>query len=224
MKSHCNIRVRSVGAFTLVELLVVIAIIGVIASLVIAGAGASSTKKMEKQTVAQMEKIKTAISRFHDTYGTYPPSDPNATDHRVNTLFYELTGTQYLPDTGTPANSQYRSAFDPTHSLTSAQVQSTFGSRVAGIVNNKPAAETPPTFLSFGSDSEYKKTTSGVYLLQVPAKKPNVLSNPSVSADGLNYWYYRAYPANGYNPSSYDLWAVIPGKGTDTNIVGNWKR
>jgi prepilin-type N-terminal cleavage/methylation domain-containing protein len=217
-------RHRVPTAFTLVELLVVIAIIGVIASLVIAGAGASSTKKMQKQTAAFMAKLELAIEGFKGTYGTYPPTDPNASDHRVNTLFYELTGTHYLPDTGTPANSVYRSVFDARHALTSGQIQSIFGNRVAGIVNNHPAGTNPSPFLTLDSDSEYYRTSGGVYLLQVPAKKPTTLADPAVSNDGLNFWYYRAYPANGYNPTSYDLWAVIPGKGKDTNVVGNWKR
>ena len=211
-------------AFTLVELLVVISIIGVIAGLVVAAAGSSSIKKMEKQTAAQMAKIEIAIESFKGTYGTLPPTAPTATDHRINTLFYELSGTHYIPDAVTSANSVYRSIFDPTHSLTSAAVQGTFGNAVAGIVNNHVVTSNPAPFIEFKTSAEYAKVTGGIYLLQVPAKKPAVLTNPSVSNDGLNFWYYRAYPANGYNPTGYDLWAVIPGKGRDTNVVSNWKR
>jgi len=224
MKQNLKTRGREIAAFTLVELLVVIAIIGVVASLVIAAAGTSSTKKMQKQTTAMMAKLELAIESFKGTYGTYPPSDPTVTDHRVNTLFYELTGAHYLPDTVTPANSVYRSIFDPTHSMTTAMLQANFGNRIAGFVNNHAATTNPAPFLTFNSDTEYKKVSSGIYLLQVPTKKPTTLADPSVSNDGLNFWYYRAYPANGYNPNSYDLWAVIPGKGAETNIVGNWKR
>lgn len=206
-------------AFSLVELLVVMAIIGVVAALVVAAAGQSSVKKAEKQTTAQMAKLEIALESFQGTYGTYPPTDPNASDHRINTLFYELTGTHYLPATTT-----YRSIFDPTHSLTSATIQSTFGSAVAGIVNNHNTSTNPTPFIQFQSSDEYYKVTGGIYLLQVPTKKPKKIKNPTISNDGLNFWYYRAYPANGFNPTTYDLWAVIPGKGQETNVVANWKR
>jgi hypothetical protein len=63
--------------------------------------------------------------------------------------------------------------------------------------------------------------------LQVPAQKPdtNDTSNVPVQDMGPNVWLYRAYPADGHNPKTYDLWAEIKKKNAGTNalIIGNWK-
>ena len=52
--------------------------------------------------------------------------------------------------------------------------------------------------------------------LQVPAEHPA----PAVT---VNVWRYRAYPAGGHNPKTYDLWAEIKQRGPGTNFIKNWK-
>lgn len=215
---------RPVRAFTLVELLTVISIIGVIAALVVAVLPAAKRKKDEAAVKAQHAKLLTQIEDYKQKFGTYPPDDPAwaATRPAWNPLAYELGGTRR-------SGVNFVSELDPTHTITTvgpAQLNSYFGAQLAGFVNASANATTrAKSFLGAvggsGQSATYVYLTNGVpgmpaaMFLQVPAEHP---------AGGNNVWRYRAYPANGHNPKSFDLWAEYGKTGSGrTNIHGNWR-
>ena len=61
-------------AFTLVELLVVIAILGILMSLVMAGAQAARRRAAVTKAKATIASMDTAIAMYQSDMGTYPPS------------------------------------------------------------------------------------------------------------------------------------------------------
>lgn len=213
---------RPVRAFTLVELLTVISIIGVIAALVVAVLPAAKRKKDEAAVKAQHAKLVLAIEDYKKQFGTYPPTPPGlaATNAHWNPLAYELGGTRR-------SGVNFASELDPTHVVTTvgpAQVNAYFG--LAGFVNASVNATTrAKSFLGAvggsGQNATYIYLTNGTpgmpaaMFLQVPAEHP---------AGGNNVWRYRAYPTDGHNPKSFDLWAEYGKTGSGrTNTYGNWR-
>src|SRR5438034_399650 len=90
---------RSERAFTLIELLVVIAIIGILASLIVGLAGLAGRRSKESRVKAELAQYVTAIDKFKDQFGYYPPDNVISmsaagtnVDSAINPLFYELTG------------------------------------------------------------------------------------------------------------------------------------
>jgi len=84
---------RQSAAFTLIELLVVIAIIGLLAALIVGGAGIASVKARTYRVQAERDALITAIEQYKQHKGYYPPD--NTTNTGVNALYYELTGTVF---------------------------------------------------------------------------------------------------------------------------------
>ncbi|NBV20831.1 MAG: hypothetical protein EBS05_02390 [Proteobacteria bacterium] len=97
-----------------------------------------------------------------------------------------------------------------------------------GFVNAAPNTATKPRYvlpLQVGTSKTADIAmidftgTGPMMFLRVPADHP--LANTTVP---INTWRYRAYPAAGHNPKSYDLWAEIKQSGGGTNIIGNWTK
>lgn len=203
-------------AFTLIELLVVISIIGIIAAMVVAVIPAASRKRDEAAAKAQLAKIETALEDYRKKFGTYPPDNPIVASNAPywNPLAYELGGLRR-------AGVNFIAECDPGHTVTPPMfggVGSYFG--LAGFVNADPARAKSFLSLKGGTSktADYVLLTNGTpglpaaMFLQVAAEHPS---------GSVNVWRYRAYPVNGRNPKSYDLWAEIKGK-AGTNIIGNW--
>ena len=223
MNAHYSRR-KQATAFTLVELLVVIAIISVIAGLVVGVAGSSSQKKTRLQTLAEMQKIQAALEVYKQKVGTYPQAPRRIPI--VNPLFYELTGVKYTNASGTHV---YTSMQAPNHLLTSAQVNSYFG--LPGFANfvDETAGNNMEILLPLTPKQYGQLNGSGPYLLKVPAKVPKVTATNVHGFNNLwktnteNYWQYRAYDPNGYNPQGYDLWAELPGRDAQSvEVVSSW--
>jgi len=62
------------GGFTLVELLVVVAILGILASLIAAGAQSARRRGAVTKAKATIGALETAIAMYHGDMGMYPPS------------------------------------------------------------------------------------------------------------------------------------------------------
>jgi prepilin-type N-terminal cleavage/methylation domain-containing protein len=206
---RCKFTGPGMRGFTLIELLVVISIIGIVAGLVLGAAALAGGKKTVMMTTAELKSIELALETFKGKHGEFPRTP--GSNPLVNQLFYELTGVNYIPDT-TP---YYRSVVDPGHQLTIAQINNAFS--VPGFLNNIDTNSTTEGMINLNPQQYGKLNGTDVYLLVVPAKP---VGN---STNRVNYWRYKAYDPNGYNPTSYDLWAEIPAKNTlETNIIGNW--
>ena len=63
-----------VPGFTLVELLVVVAILGILASLIAAGAQAARRRGAVTKAKSTIAALETAIAMYHGDMGAYPPS------------------------------------------------------------------------------------------------------------------------------------------------------
>lgn len=202
-------------AFTLVELLMVIGIIGLIVGMTVGLVATTGPKKAAAATAAQMGKIQIALESYKKKFGTYPPDEPNwaSTNAHWNSLAYELGGVRNV-------SPNFVAERDPSHVVTPAMLVSYFN--LPGFVNQKTGGS-PEVFLNLkgsGLSADFAVLTNGsglpaVMLLQVPAEHP--------AGGAANVWRYRAYPANGHNPKSYDLWAEIKLKGGGTNFIKNWK-
>ncbi|MEN9572390.1 MAG: hypothetical protein RL514_245 [Verrucomicrobiota bacterium] len=204
-------------AFTLIELLVVIAIIGIVAAMTVGVIASASSKRDESAAKAQLAKIQTALEDYKKKFGSYPPDEPTwaAANPFWNPLAYELGGMRR-------AGLNFVAESDPNHTVTPTMLSSYFS--LSGFVNQD--ATRAKSFLNLkggsGKNADFVLLTNSapglppaVMLLQVAAEHPS----PSQT---VNVWRYRAYPANGHNPKSYDLWAELKKKG-GTNIIGNWK-
>lgn len=212
---------RNPEAFTLIELLVVISIIGLVASMIVVGIGAVKYKKWESGTRAQLAKLELALESYKSAFGSYPPDDPltAAAMPHWNPLAYELGGVRR-------SGVNYTSESDPTHTVTPAMLTSYFN--LGGLVNAQPAGASKHKYalnllrIGTGKSADAVFITNGVagipaaMFLQVPGDHPDPTQT-------INVWRYRAYPAGGHNPKTYDLWAELKQKGTGTNIIGNWK-
>ncbi|MFA6544137.1 MAG: type II secretion system protein [Limisphaerales bacterium] len=210
---------RETWAFTLVELLVVISIIGVVAALVVGGVRAASGKRDEAAVKAKLAKLVLAIEAYKGKNGFYPPDNPaNALAFPYwNPLAYELSGVRV-------SGANFIPEADPTHTITPAILTGYFS--LTGLANTGKNTATKPRYsLSLvggpGKNADFVFLTNGTpglpaaMLLQVPAEHP--------AGGAANVWRYRAYPAGGHNPKSFDLWAEYKRSGGGTNILGNWR-
>jgi prepilin-type N-terminal cleavage/methylation domain-containing protein len=234
MKNHQSVENRKskIGnAFTLIELLVVIAIIAVLAGFTIPVMKSVKRTQYISHTKAEMGLLETAIQRYHDAYGFYPPGNPNYNPNNSATssqamfspLYFELLGTTNS-NPSNPNNGTYYT-LDASASISGDQNTMTNGLGVGGFINcTKSTAEDAIPAKSFLSglkpnqfNSNFTNNTFQVTVLLGSVGGPD--PNYPASSPGLNPWRYVSPGVN--NPNSYDLWIqlVISGK---TNLVCNW--
>jgi prepilin-type N-terminal cleavage/methylation domain-containing protein len=211
-------------AFTLIELLVVISIIAVLAGFSFPVLQAVKKRQYISKTQAEMGLLVTAIQRYHDSLGFYPPSNPN--DPMFSPLYFELLGTTINSVSGNYQTLD-GSAFISTNSVT---MQNGFG--VSGFINcTKPgSAEDAPAAKPFVADlkpnqfgvniTNSDKVVPGipVALLLGTVGGPDPNYHP-LNASGLNPWRYVSPGVN--NPNSYDLWIQLSISGKKY-LICNW--
>ena len=220
MKNHQTAGSRH--AFTLVELLIVIAIIGVLAAFMIPVMRSVKRTQYISHTKAEMALLETAIQRYHDAYGFYPPSNPNYPavpgDAMFSPLYFELLGT-------TNKNGTTYQTLDGSASINASSVTSGFG--VGGFINCSKvgSSEDAPAAKNFLPDLKTKQfgsniTNNGipVTLLLGSVGGPDQNYQP-LGASDLNPWRYVSPGVN--NPNSYDLWIQLSING-QTNLICNW--
>jgi len=219
-------------AFTLIELLVVISIIGVLAGFSFPVLKAVKKTQYLNHTKAELALIETAIQRYHDAYGFYPPGNPNypavPSDAMFSPLYFELLGT-------TNNNHVYQtldgSAQINDNTLPAPNVTGGFG--VGGFINcskvgsseDAPAAKNflpglKPKQFGINIINQFNFPNVPVALLLGSVGGPDQNYQPLGVVDE-NPWRYVSPGVN--NPNSYDLWIqlVISGK---TNLICNWSK
>jgi len=203
------------GAFTLVEMLTVIAIMGIVAGLVVTGVKSVGKKRDFNKVETQLTGLKLALEHYKDKFGSYPQDNPASTI--TNALFYELSGTVFADNPGNPTLSTF-TVINGAQVITSSNAQLAFGA--AGFVNTHANRQNVKTFLPELNANEHGEISSApsIEVLKVSVKGP-VMHGTN---NDVNPWHYvSTNPTN--NPGRYDLWAEIL-IGSETNIIGNWKR
>jgi len=214
------------GAFTLIELLVVIAVIAILAGLILATAGIGSSTGRKKRVEAERDALITAIQRFKQDKGYYPPDNPNSTV--LSPLFYELTG---MVATLNPANGSPVSFKSP---VTAEVFQQTdlpglFG--IQGFVNSSADPTQVRNYFDkisiggrtwtfpSGVATSPSYTLFGIGVKGPPAEEMHATNGAIISP----FNYKSTNPAN--NPDSYDLWIdVTYGGGGKNNRISNWSK
>lgn len=193
--SGASRRSRSCAAFSLIEMLVVIGIIGLVAALVVGGAGHFRETSVRAKVQTELKQLENAIDLYHKKYGFYPQSHGSEDSTITNPdparapLYYELTGISA-----------------PAAVLPYFQVK--------GIVNEL-GKEGQDFFPNIGVEGKnYKIVDQATQALGLTVGYPG--------PDGdINRWrYVSKNPTN--NTESYDLWAEVQVGGKKI-VIGNWK-
>lgn len=187
---------RSQAGFSLIEMLVVIGIIGLVAALVVGGAGHFRETSVRARVQTELKQVENAIDLYHKKYGFYPQSHGSVNsattpDPAKAPLYYELTGVAASP------------AMFPYF-------------QVKGVVNEAgPGKEGQNFFPNIGVEGKnYKIVDQATQALGLTVGYPG--------PDGdVNRWrYVSKNPTN--NTESYDLWAEVEVGGKKI-VIGNWK-
>ncbi|MFM2081981.1 MAG: hypothetical protein RL380_672 [Verrucomicrobiota bacterium] len=207
-------RNRQVGGFTLIEMLVVIAIIGILASMIVAGASIASRKSKLTRVKVQLTRLESAIEAYQKQRGYFPPD--NSANSQTNTLYYELSGTTF-----NPADTEKTYTTLDGHDVITANAAFKTSLNVEGIQNASAGkgkaddAASAENYLKLKATEVETVTTIGgvtLKLLDVPVE--------GVNKSDINPWHYNSHnPTN--SAEGFDLWAefLIGGK---TNLIGNW--
>jgi len=213
------------NAFTLIELLVVISIIGVLAGFTLAILGSVKKSQYISHTKAELGLLETAIQRYHDAYGFYPPSNPGypaaTNDAMFSPLYFELLGTTNN-NPGNPNNGTYYT-LDSSASISGNPNTMTNEIGVGGFINyskfssneDAPAAK---NFLPGLKPRQIGTNSLGATLLLGSVGGPDQNYQPLGVSD-LNPWRYVSPGVN--NPNSYDLWIQLQISGKKY-LVCNW--
>jgi prepilin-type N-terminal cleavage/methylation domain-containing protein len=212
-------KLRTRMAFTLIELLVVISIIGLLAALIVSGAGYATVYGRKSRVQAERQALETAINQYKGDKGYYPPDNTNNT--AKSALYYELTGA--IPTNNpSPGFVGVNREFLTTNNLYS--LFNTFG-----IVNSSgdPGNPAKNYFSAAGKStrtgSYYVSGNSGatytVFGVPVPPGSPTVLGILATGS-AVNPWnYVSSNPTN--NASEFDLWMDVEWR-QKTNRISNW--
>jgi len=217
--------IRARRAFTLIELLIVISVIVLLAGLTFPAVRAARLSVMRSRARSEMSQIETAIERYKDRLGFYPPDNPipavNPNNWAMNQLYYELLGTTNI---GTAAAPIYLT-LDGSAQVKASDFSSAFGPSVTGFMNCARATrgDDPVNAMSFLTDLKpgqrmvlTNKTGDPLCTILVCG-----LEGPqALSSGGVNPWRYNSSSPR-YNTKSFDLWIDVIA-GNKTNRICNW--
>jgi prepilin-type N-terminal cleavage/methylation domain-containing protein len=217
-------RFTSLRAFTLIELLVVIGVIAVLAALTFPAVQGVKRSAIRTRAFNEMTQVETAIERFQQKLGYYPPDNPG--NWALPPLYYELLGTTNV---GTK-NAPIYVTLDGSARIKGSDLSlpTTFGPGVTGFVNcNQPGKGDDlagaMAFLTGLKPNQFMAVTNApsaplISLLGSALDGPLVCK--SDTGVKLNPWRYNSSSPR-YNPKTYDLWIDVT-VGDQTNRICNW--
>ncbi len=207
-------------AFTLIELLIVISVIALLAGLTFPAVRAARLSVMRARVRSEMIQVETAIERYKDKLGYYPPDNPN--NWARNQLYYELLGTTNI---GTVAAPVYVTL---DGSATISDLKAAFKLGVTGFMNCARPGRSDDTpnampFLSNLKPGQIMLLTNITHpqlctILVCALEGPSDPSNPGLT--GVSAWRYNSSSPH-FNPKSFDLWIDVLAGGK-TNRISNW--
>jgi len=214
---------RAARAFTLIELLVVLAVIGLLAALTFPALRAAKLSMLRARAKSEMTQIETAIERYKDRFGHYPPDNrisANPDPYALNQLYYELLGT-------TNSSGVFQT-LDGSAQIADGSLPAVFGPNVTGFLNcartGGDEAVNAVSFLKGLKPGQFLAITNGTSpdpvctVLGANLDGPLVYQNKILAK--LNPWRYNSSsPTN--NPNSFDLWIDVDAGGK-TNRICNW--
>lgn len=213
----------TIHAFTLIELLMVITVIGILAGLVVGLAPLATQKSKINRVQAELAELVTAIERYKDELGFYPPDSRAAANEplnaAVNGLFYELIGTVQEGDFFSPLNGHAPVSVSTIKQYFNAE----------GFANASTDRSRVKSFLVGLSESQRGEISDDpdVDVLLSPVEWNSKwnrygLAPPVSEQPTLNPWRYDASSPDRHNRNSFDLWTVIV-LGNEVRVIGNWK-
>ena len=213
---------RAARAFTLIELLIVVSVIALLAALTFPAVRGAKLSVMRSRARSEMTQIETAIERYKDKVGYYPPDNP--TNWAMNQLYYELLGTTNI---GTAAAPVY-TTLDGSAQVKASDFGNAFGPKVTGFMNCARAgrgddAPSAMSFLTSLKPGQVMMLTnpSGAQLCTIlvcALDGPPALA--SAGGGKVNPWRYNSSSPR-YNTKSFDLWIDVMA-GNKTNRISNW--
>lgn len=197
------------SGFTLIEIMTVTAIIGVISAFLFAGISKASSWSKISRTKAELAKIEAAIDSYKAYKAIYPPANGNTNTPEIAPLFYELSGTIFLPP------DKYE-MLKGTEVILSSQISYIFN--IGGFVNASTEPSEVREIIPIIRDKESKSIHKivNIQLLVVSVEGPKY-----ELTIGINPVCYRSPGDN--NQSTYDLWADIK-VGKNYYRICNWQR
>lgn len=225
MNTGFGVRNNTRRAYTLVELLVVMSVIAVLAALTfpaVRGVRISMTRARAKSELIQME---TAIERYKDKFGHYPPDAriaANADPYALNQLYYELLGTTNVTIGGVA----YYQTLDGSAQIPADPntLKNVFGPSVAGFMNcartGGEEAVNAMGFLRGLKPSQFLAVDTPAAFTALGSGLEGSLMYQANSGLKINPWRYNvSSPTN--NVKSFDLWIDVMA-GEKTNRICNW--
>jgi type II secretory pathway pseudopilin PulG len=200
---------------------VVIGVIAVLAALTFPAVQGVKRQAIRTRAFNEMTQIETAIKRFHQKLGYYPPDNPG--NWAIPPLYYELLGTTNVGTTAAPVYV----TLDGSARIAASDLAATFFN-VSGFVNcSRPGRgdDVPgaTSFLTGIKPNQFMPVTNGsssaIYsLLGSALDGPQVCKSDTGAK--LNPWRYNSSSPR-YNPNSYYLWIDVT-VGSQTNRICNW--
>jgi prepilin-type N-terminal cleavage/methylation domain-containing protein len=214
--------------FTLIELLVVIAIMAVLAALTFGILGGVHKTASIGAASAELGQLNNALDNYKAKYGSYPPSNPNASP-LVNTLYYELSGVTV--NSANSADPKY-TTLDGACTIDQTSYQNAFragapSTTIDGIINCTKGSVEEGTaaqnfLLGLKANRLGTSSTTGPFItnLITSVRGPDDKYAPLGTTD-VNPFRYL-YPGTN-NPSSYDLWVQLKISGK-MYLICNWSK
>jgi prepilin-type N-terminal cleavage/methylation domain-containing protein len=209
-------------AFTLIELLIVISVIALLAALTFPAVRGARLSVMRSRARSEMTQIETAIERYKDKLGYYPPDNP--TNWAMNQLYYELLGTTLSNKVYSTLDGSAQFPDSPT------SFKNAFGaaSTVSGFMNCARAGrgDEAPSAMSFltglkpGQIMVLTNSTGAQLCTILVCALDGPLVQTSTGASKINPWRYNSSKPY-YNTKSFDLWIDVIA-GNKTNRICNW--
>ena len=211
---------QAARAFTLIELLIVISVIALLAALTFPAVTGARISMLRARARSERTQIETAIERYHDKLGYYPPDNP--ANWAMNQLYYELLGTTNI---GTATVPIYMT-LDGSAQVKGADLSTAFGT--TGFMNYSRVGrgDEAPSAISFltglkPGQSLLLTNIAGVKLCTILVCALD--GPPAITGfigGKINPWRYNSSNPV-YNKKSFDLWIDVMA-GSKTNRICNW--